>query len=287
MKGYVYIATNKGFEDLVKIGYSDRDPKHRAKELSQAGTPHRCVAKYEFLVDEPRSLEQAVHEALQSKREGENKEWFHCTIDEAIAVIKEVAEQKNMPILYENTVKPETADKSKNQSGIRKKKSIKTLVSKHLDIFEHDKGTPNETSKDFLERFNLAKQGDMNAQYLLGLMYQYGQGINRDYQEAIGWYRKSAEQGNINAQVNIGCMLYNVSWLHKNYDEAVQWFSKAAEQGNKDAQYHLANMYQHGQGVSRNLKEAENWYIKALENGDNEMQRKVISACLNRNAIFK
>lgn len=283
MKGYVYVATNKGFEDLVKIGCSERDPKKRAKELSTAGTVYPCVIKYEFLVNEPRLLEQTVHNSPNLKREVENREWFRCTVDEAIVAIKEVAEQENIPILYESVVESEKASKSKNQSGVKKKKPVRKLIGKHLDIFEYDKDAPNKISKDFLERSNLAKRGNTNSQYELGLMYQLGEGIDRDYQKAIEWYQKAAEQGNMNAQINLGRMFYNVSWLHKNYDEAVKWFSKAAEQDNAEAQYYLANMYQHGQGVCRNLKEAENWYVKALENGNDEIKRRVVSACLNRN----
>ncbi len=271
-KGYVYIVTNEGYKDSVKIGYSTLDPKKRAKELSNAGTIHPCIAKYEFLVENPRSLEQATHKSLKLKREVENREWFRCTLAEAIAAIKEVAGQKDISILYEGDVKPESI----NPFG------------EHPDIFAPDEGT-KPPSQDFVDCFELVKQGNLNAQYRLGLMYQQGQGVDRDYPKAIGWYREAAEQNYIDAQVNLGRMLYNVSWLHKNYNEAVKWFSKAAEQNNADAQYYLANMYQHGQGVTRNLKEAENWYVKALKNGDDEMKNKVVRACLNKtaNATFR
>ena len=46
----------------------------------------------------------------------------------------------------------------------------------------------------------LAKQGDANAQYKLGFMYQRGLGVDSDYEIAAEWYKKSAQQGNINAK---------------------------------------------------------------------------------------
>ena len=41
----------------------------------------------------------------------------------------------------------------------------------------------------------LAKQGDADAQYNLGLMYRNGQGVPQDYKTAVKWYRLAAEQG--------------------------------------------------------------------------------------------
>jgi TPR repeat protein len=37
-------------------------------------------------------------------------------------------------------------------------------------------------------------------QYELGKKYEYGQGVKRDYQQAIYWYRQAAEQGHTEAQ---------------------------------------------------------------------------------------
>ena len=41
----------------------------------------------------------------------------------------------------------------------------------------------------------LAKQGDADAQFNLGLMYDKGQGVPQDYKTAVKWYRLAAEQG--------------------------------------------------------------------------------------------
>jgi hypothetical protein len=283
MKGWVYVITNEGFKNIVKIGFSGQDPERRAKELSKEGSPYPYVVEYWIHLDRPCSLEQATHKLLDLKREVENKEWFRCTVDEAIAAIKEVVNQQNIKIRDEE-VNLKTKLISQPEKTKQLKRKSKNLSNNHPDIFEHNKSIPIKCSEDFLEHLVLAEQGNINAQYLLGLMYQLGQGINRDHSEAIEWYRKAAEHGHIDAQVKLGHMFYNVSWRHKNSDEAMIWFSKAAEQGNAEAQYYLANMYQHGQGVTRDLKEAENWYIKAIEHGDDEMKRKVISACLSKNA---
>ncbi|PKK69313.1 hypothetical protein RhiirC2_781142, partial [Rhizophagus irregularis] len=40
-----------------------------------------------------------------------------------------------------------------------------------------------------------ANSGYSLAQYNLGLMYEYGKGIEKDINQAIYWYEKSAKQG--------------------------------------------------------------------------------------------
>ena len=44
---------------------------------------------------------------------------------------------------------------------------------------------------------------------------------------------------------------------NKNYTEAVKWFRKAAEQGLADAQFALGACYQSGTGVTQNIAEAK------------------------------
>ena len=40
----------------------------------------------------------------------------------------------------------------------------------------------------------LAERGNAVAQGLLGVMYEYGQGVPKDYREALSWYRKAANK---------------------------------------------------------------------------------------------
>ena len=59
----------------------------------------------------------------------------------------------------------------------------------------------------FEEDRKAAEQGNAAAQYELGDMYYWGQGVPRDYTEAMKWYRKAAEQGFAAAQYELGVML--------------------------------------------------------------------------------
>lgn len=41
----------------------------------------------------------------------------------------------------------------------------------------------------------MAEQGYAYAQYNLGIMYQYGHGVEQSYETAVEWYRKATDQG--------------------------------------------------------------------------------------------
>ena len=79
----------------------------------------------------------------------------------------------------------------------------------------------------------LAKQGNANAQFNLGLMYEKGQGVPQDYKTAVKWYRLAAEQGHANAQSNLGVKYAFGVGVLKDYVYAHMWGNIAATNGNK------------------------------------------------------
>lgn len=86
--GWVYIISNESMPRLVKIGYSTKDPELRAKELNNAGLAFPYVVEYDILLENPYYVEQETHKRLMYKNKG--KEWFDCTVEEAIVAIKGV-----------------------------------------------------------------------------------------------------------------------------------------------------------------------------------------------------
>lgn len=88
MKGWVYVITNKAMPDIVKVGFSTKDPEIRAQELYHTGSPHVYVVAYNALVDQPFDIEQRTHSHLRHCKEG--KEWFRCSVEYAVAALREV-----------------------------------------------------------------------------------------------------------------------------------------------------------------------------------------------------
>ena len=156
-----------------------------------------------------------------------------------------------------------------------------------------------------------AKQGDAEAQYNLGYMYENGKGVEGDYVIAAEWYEKAAAQGHAKAQNNLaflyrkgygvpqdidkaielyeksagqGCVTAqtNLGYLYKygteigqDYVKAAECFLKAANQGHANAQRYLGYMYYHGKGVEQDYGKAAEWFEKAAEQGDEEAADKL------------
>ena len=80
-----------------------------------------------------------------------------------------------------------------------------------------------------------AEQGDADAQFNLGLMYDKGKGVSQNYKTAVKWYRLAAEQGFAVAQSKLGWMYDEGKGVIKDYSLAHMWWNVAASQGNKNA----------------------------------------------------
>jgi TPR repeat protein len=81
------------------------------------------------------------------------------------------------------------------------------------------------------------------AQYNLDIIYETGNGAEKDMQKAAMWYRKSAEQGYPKPQFNLASIYENGDGVEKDMQLAVMWYRLAAEQGHPKPQFNLACIY--------------------------------------------
>lgn len=116
----------------------------------------------------------------------------------------------------------------------------------------------------------LAEKGVSGAQYNLGRMYAYGQGVPQNYDEALKWYRRAAEKGYRMAQHNIGDFYASGKGVQQNYTEAAKWFRIAAENGYFHSQFNLGVLYAQGKGVPQSLTEAYAWLSVAATTGNEQ-----------------
>ncbi|MEE9250825.1 MAG: tetratricopeptide repeat-containing serine protease family protein [Alphaproteobacteria bacterium] len=121
----------------------------------------------------------------------------------------------------------------------------------------------------FLREFlPLAEQGHDTAQYILGELYENGEGVPQDYAEAAKWYRMAADQGVAAAQLNLGGLYARGEGVPQNYAEAVKWYRKSAAQGYARAQASLGAMYAIGKGVPQDYVQAHMWFNLAAAAGE-------------------
>ena len=165
---------------------------------------------------------------------------------------------------------------SKNIIKVMQLEPVKDLYVKK-DVFNQETSTKND-SFDFL--LKKAKRGNRDAQFAVGEKYYKGNGVDKNYAEAVKWYRKAAEHGYAKAQCDLGTCYYEGHGVSKDYQEAVKWFRMAAGQGSEKAQHNLGLCYYMGTGLPQDYKEAVKWFRMSADNG-------LASAQLNFGACYE
>ena len=69
------------------------------------------------------------------------------------------------------------------------------MLKKAVDLFENDKF--DEALPIFKK---LAKDGNSEAMYYIGMMYYEGWGVEKDLDEAIRWWKMANRRGNLDAK---------------------------------------------------------------------------------------
>ncbi len=128
-------------------------------------------------------------------------------------------------------------------------------------------GEINAQSQDIEELQQQANEGNLEAQFELGLLYFNGQGVEQDYTQAAHWYRQAAEQGHAEGQYNLGVHYDTGQGVEQDYRQAAHWYRQAAEQGHAEGQFRLGALYFLGQGVEQDYRQAYVWSIIAKASG--------------------
>lgn len=97
-----------------------------------------------------------------------------------------------------------------------------------------------------------AKEGHMDSQFNVGVMYEQGIGVAKNDKEAVVWYAKAAAQGSSAAQYNLGVLYENGHGTAVDFAKANDMYRKASAQGDALAVGNLGMLYIRGDGVKVN-----------------------------------
>ena len=75
--------------------------------------------------------------------------------------------------------------------------------------------------------------GVQGAQFMLGICYSAGVGKPIDYVESAKWFSKSSENGKVTAATNLGTQYWLGQGVEKNRERAIQYWKLGAGRGNK------------------------------------------------------
>ena len=82
----------------------------------------------------------------------------------------------------------------------------------------------------------LAEAGNIEAAYAVGVIYDFGRGVNQDDMAAGIWYRIAAEQGMPEAQLGMAVLFDTGEGILQSVVEAFAWSAIAADQGLRRAE---------------------------------------------------
>lgn len=93
MAGWVYIFSNPLTPTVLKVGYTDREPISRAKEVSDStGVALPYEVEYQVYTTHPRKLEQKAHQILDKYRINKRREFFECNYEDAVEAIRKATQ---------------------------------------------------------------------------------------------------------------------------------------------------------------------------------------------------
>ena len=87
----------------------------------------------------------------------------------------------------------------------------------------------------FDEALARATNGDAEAEVSLGIRYAKGDGVAKDFETAVKWFRQAAEHDNAVGQCNLGVMFATGQGVPQDYVSAHMWFNLSAARGQEGA----------------------------------------------------
>src|SRR4051812_5493679 len=125
------------------------------------------------------------------------------------------------------------------------------------------------------ELLKAAHQGAPEAQYVVGLFYMNGLGVEVDKDVAEEWFLKSAQESFAPSQYEVSLLLQAND--EDDLSEAIDWLRKSALQGFSLAQYLYSQYCERGIGVARDPAEAFHFCLLAAKRGYYPAARKAAS----------
>lgn len=121
--------------------------------------------------------------------------------------------------------------------------SLTTLLVATAAWAGFDEGMSAYTSGDFETAFKeftvMANKDDTESRYMLGMLYEEGQGVARDDVVAAYWYARAAEKGFVDAYFALGQLFMHRKGDRQDRMAAHHWFSLAKEFGHRLAEQEM------------------------------------------------
>lgn len=140
--------------------------------------------------------------------------------------------------------------------------------------YTEGKGVQADLAKAAVWYQKAANKGLPPAQYRLASLYEKGRGVEKDVAKARAWYSQAAQAGNAKAMHNLAVLYAEGGGQEPDYAQAAMWFEAAANYGVKDSLFNLGILYAGGIGVDKDLVASYKWFAIAADKGDPEAAKR-------------
>ncbi len=124
--------------------------------------------------------------------------------------------------------------------------------------------------KDNLQK-SLTASEKIALNYRLGQLFRLGSkdlNIGQNYVAAFDFYTLSSKDGHLESQYNLALLYYEGIEIKRNVKAAFELFEKTAKRGYGRGQYYVGKLYEEGDGIPENKIEAYAWLSVSIENGN-------------------
>lgn len=120
--------------------------------------------------------------------------------------------------------------------------------------------------KNIDELKKLIQENNADAIYEMGQRYFIGKDIEKDYEKALMYYRKSSDLGNIKGLYGIAKCYYYGKGVEQNYEKAFNIFNELSlKHDDIDSKYYIAKMYYKGFFVEKNYEKAFELFYELMD----------------------
>lgn len=113
---------------------------------------------------------------------------------------------------------------------------------------------------------------------LVGEMYRYGVGTDKDEKKAFSYYEKAAALGDVDAIVKVGRAHMNGIGVPTDYQKSMSFFESAASRNHPEAMVLIAYQYENGKGVPANYEKSLEWLARAEQSCHLWLKRELSDA---------
>jgi TPR repeat protein len=162
------------------------------------------------------------------------------------------------------------------------KKIVKqiSLTATPTTVMAADTATPTATmtATQTLEQIQKAAAGgDTQAAKKMGNLYLTGQGVAKNYAEALKYHLLAAQNGDAESQYCVG-LIYDMGLgVNQDYQAAMSWYSLSAKKEDSMAENAIGYCYETGHGVKQSNAEALKWFQKSANHGNTSATQNILS----------